>query len=132
MWTLDSGLKGGRTKASLVEANSLCSPVGTVYPQLCACVSLKDTEWLAKLWCYSAATWLLPPGSPTPVGISEEYPATYAEDLKKIDVAVGNCVTFLKKSFKEQLKKFNRTIAGVTPLDENGAINLHKQVLSMV
>ncbi|KAG1866730.1 hypothetical protein F4604DRAFT_1928023 [Suillus subluteus] len=50
----------------------------------------------------------------------EEYSAAYAEDPKKFDVAVGNCVAFLKKSFKEQLDKFNRTGAGVTLLDENG------------
>ncbi|KAG1861615.1 hypothetical protein DFJ58DRAFT_839740 [Suillus subalutaceus] len=35
----------------------------------------------------------------------------------------------LKKSFKEQLNKFNKTGAGVTPLDENAAVNLHQQVL---
>ncbi|KAG1765888.1 hypothetical protein EV702DRAFT_1050876 [Suillus placidus] len=32
----------------------------------------------------------------------------------------------LKKLFKEQLNKFNRTGTGVTLLDENGAINLHR------
>ncbi|KAG0693333.1 hypothetical protein DFH29DRAFT_1007399 [Suillus ampliporus] len=49
-----------------------------------------------------------------------EYSGAYAEDSKKFDIA---------KSFKEQLDKFNKTGAGVTPLDENAAVNLHKQVL---
>ncbi|KAG1853886.1 hypothetical protein DFJ58DRAFT_883165 [Suillus subalutaceus] len=58
-----------------------------------------------------------------------DYSAAYAEDPKKFDVAVGNRIVSLKKSFKEQLNKFNKTGAGVTPLDENAAANLHKQVL---
>ncbi|KAG1810282.1 uncharacterized protein HD556DRAFT_1435993 [Suillus plorans] len=58
-----------------------------------------------------------------------DYSAAYAEDPKKFDIVVGNHIVFLKKSFKEQLDKFNKTSAGVTPLDENIAINLHKQVL---
>ncbi|KAG0702154.1 hypothetical protein DFH29DRAFT_999530 [Suillus ampliporus] len=58
-----------------------------------------------------------------------EYSGAYAEDSKKFDIAVGNRIVSLKKSFKEQLDKFNKTGAGVTPLDENAAVNLHKQVL---
>ncbi|KAG0694850.1 hypothetical protein DFH29DRAFT_880411 [Suillus ampliporus] len=58
-----------------------------------------------------------------------EYSGAYAEDSKKFDIAVGNRIVSLKKSFKEQLDKFNKTGAGVTPLNENAAVNLHKQVL---
>ncbi|KAG1849120.1 hypothetical protein DFJ58DRAFT_729607 [Suillus subalutaceus] len=58
-----------------------------------------------------------------------DYSAAYAEDPKKFDVVVGNRIVSLKKLFKEQLNKFNKTGAGVTPLDENAAANLHKQVL---
>ncbi|KAG1798718.1 uncharacterized protein BJ212DRAFT_1305699 [Suillus subaureus] len=58
-----------------------------------------------------------------------DYLAAYAEDPKKFDVTVGNHIISLEKSFKEQLNKFNKTGAGVTPLDENAAANLHKQVL---
>ncbi|KAG1729495.1 uncharacterized protein EDB91DRAFT_1253008 [Suillus paluster] len=49
-----------------------------------------------------------------------EYSGVYAEDSKKFNIV---------KSFKEQLDKFNKTGAGVTPLNENTAVNLHKQVL---
>ncbi|KAG1739952.1 uncharacterized protein EDB91DRAFT_1082316 [Suillus paluster] len=45
----------------------------------------------------------------------------YTEDSKKFDIA---------KSFKEQLDKFNKTGAGVTPLDENAAVNLHNARLA--
>ncbi|KAG2108238.1 uncharacterized protein F5147DRAFT_773819 [Suillus discolor] len=58
-----------------------------------------------------------------------EYLVLYAEEPKKSDLAVCHRVTTLKRSFKEQLDKFHQTGAGVTPLDENGAANLHKQVL---
>ncbi|KAG0706451.1 hypothetical protein DFH29DRAFT_872231 [Suillus ampliporus] len=56
-----------------------------------------------------------------------EYSAAYAEDPKKFDVSVGNRCT--AKLFRDHHDKFNKTGAGVTPLDENAATNLHKQVL---
>ncbi|KAG1812332.1 hypothetical protein EV424DRAFT_1349366 [Suillus variegatus] len=58
-----------------------------------------------------------------------EYSALYAEDPKKFDVSVGNRCTALRKLFRDQHDKFNKTGAGVTPLDEHAATNLHKQVL---
>ncbi|KAG1856402.1 hypothetical protein DFJ58DRAFT_745321 [Suillus subalutaceus] len=58
-----------------------------------------------------------------------EYSALYAEDPKKFDVSVGNRCTALRKLFRDQHDKFNKTGAGVTPLDEHAAANLHKQVL---
>ncbi|KAG1842375.1 hypothetical protein DFJ58DRAFT_56109 [Suillus subalutaceus] len=71
---------------------------GAVYPRLCACVSRarqevvksttlrqspKDTEWLAQLRCYSAATRLLPPGSPTPTSLFNSILAckAYSADI---------------------------------------------------
>ncbi|KAG2335570.1 hypothetical protein BDR05DRAFT_1026659 [Suillus weaverae] len=57
-----------------------------------------------------------------------EYSALYAEDLKKFDISVGNRCTALRKLFRDHHDKFNKTGAGVTPLDEHAATNLHKQV----
>ncbi|KAG1732929.1 uncharacterized protein EDB91DRAFT_1084657 [Suillus paluster] len=48
---------------------------------------------------------------------NSEYSGAYAEDSKKFNIV---------KSFKEQLDKFNKTGAGVTPCDKNVAVNLHK------
>ncbi|KAG1743518.1 hypothetical protein EDB19DRAFT_1827405 [Suillus lakei] len=45
-----------------------------------------------------------------------EHLAAYAEDPKKFDVV-------------EQLDKFNKTGAGIIPLDKNAAANLHRQAL---
>ncbi|KAG1893611.1 uncharacterized protein F5891DRAFT_985673 [Suillus fuscotomentosus] len=49
-----------------------------------------------------------------------EYSALYAEDPKKLT---------LRKLFRDCHNKFNKTGAGITPLDEHVAVNLHKQVL---
>jgi len=43
----------------------VCRKQGKVVKSTMLRQSLKDTEWLTKLWCYTAATPLRPPGSPT-------------------------------------------------------------------
>ncbi|KAG1814012.1 uncharacterized protein BJ212DRAFT_1482357 [Suillus subaureus] len=57
-----------------------------------------------------------------------KYSALYAEDPKKFDVSVATTAPH-KKLFRDQHNKFNKTGAGITPLDEHAATNLHKQVL---
>ncbi|KAG2038139.1 major facilitator superfamily domain-containing protein [Suillus americanus] len=47
-----------------------CREQGKVVKSTTLRQSPKDTQWLAKLRCYSAATRLLPPGSPTPLVVS--------------------------------------------------------------
>ncbi|KAG2367253.1 hypothetical protein BDR07DRAFT_1373057 [Suillus spraguei] len=64
-------------------------------------------------------------------GILKVHLVTHLSDARVLFYKATNLIfKSLKKSFKEQLSKFNKTGTGVTLLDENAAANLYKQVLA--